>query len=421
MESLGLRVGQLRGMCVCAVASIAVLASAAVPASASSVSPVLEFVPSGAGFPVEFEADGGEVTAALDEFEPVVHCTGSHGEGVITGPRSTLSHYVFTGCKAQGGSENGNPCQSEGASSEEIVSEEIEADLVYIDQANKEVGMLLNPVGGIYINFECGGEEVKGLGPFLSPVGPINQQATSFTADLFRSGAQQIPNEYENALGEKRSAIPMGERGSHPLATTGVELSFTINTNASLKIEAITAAEIEARQREDEAAAAEAAQKRQEEEAAAAAAAKKRQGEEAAAAAAAQERQEEEAAVAAAVRNLRKEGARLRRIRHKLRLIALKQCRMSHSKHKRVRCEERVKKKYSRRRRTSCISAASTPQTVLASDGSPGYETEGRRFESCRACSFAADLWSGIWHHEWAALSGPKRRVQPPSSSWRSE
>ena len=348
MESRRLRVGQLRTICVCVVASIAVLAYAAVPASASAASPVLEFVPSGAGFPIEFEAEGGEVTAALEGFTPVVHCTDSHGEGVITGPRSTLSHYVFTGCKAQGGSEDGNPCQSEGRASEEIVAEGIEAELVYIDQAKHEVGMLLNPSEGVYINFECGGEEVKGLGPFLAPVGPINQQATSFTADLFRSGAQQIPDEYENALGEKRSAIPMGERGSHPLATTGVELSFTVQTSASLEIKAITAAEIEAKQHEDEAAAAEAAQKRQEEDAATAAAAKKRQEEEAAAKAAAQKRQEEEAAVAAAMRELRKEQARLGRIRHKLRHFALKRCRRSHSKHRRVRCERRVKKKYSR-------------------------------------------------------------------------
>lgn len=96
----------------------------------------------------------------------------------------------------------------------------------------------------------------------------------------------------------------MGKRGSNPFATTGVELSFTIQTSASLQIKAITAAEIEAKQREDEAAAAAAAAKRQEEE------------------------------------------ARLSRIRHQLLSVTLKQCRKAHSKHKRVRCEKRAKKKY---------------------------------------------------------------------------
>ena len=130
----------------------------------------------------------------------------------------------------------------------------------------------------------------------------------------------QTPNEYENALGEKRQAIPMGKREANPsLATTGVELSFTIQTSASLQIKAITAAEIEAKQREDEAAAA----------------------------AAAQRRQDEEAALAAAVRKRQEEEAKLERLRRaRLLFRGLTQCRKAQSKHKRVRCEKRVKKKY---------------------------------------------------------------------------
>lgn len=318
MESRCLRGGQFRGMCVCVAVLIATVALTAVPAHAKAASPVLEFVPSGTAFPIDFTADGGEVTAVMEGFDTEVHCTESEGHGEIIGPRSTLSEYVFTECEAQSGANTGHACQSAGASPEEIRSEEIEAELVYIDQAKHEVGMLLNPSEGVYMNFECGGEEVKARGPFLSPVGPINQQATSFTATLSRSGALQTPNEYENAIGEKRQAIPMGERGVHPAATTGVELSFTIQTSASLQIKAITAAEIEAKQREDEAAAA--------------AAAKKRQEEEAAAAAAARERQEEE--------------AKLERVRHALLSSTLKQCRKAQSKHKRVRCEKRAKKKY---------------------------------------------------------------------------
>jgi hypothetical protein len=306
-------------MCVCVAVLIAALALTVAPAHAKAASlPVLEFVAPGTAFPIDFTADGGEVTAVMDGFETEVHCTESEGDGEIIGPRSTLSEYVFTGCEAQSGANTGHECQSAGANPEEIRSEEIEAELVYIDQAKHEVGMLLNPSEGVYMNFECGGEEVKARGPFLSPVGPINQQATSFTATLSRSGALQTPNEYENANGEKRQAIPMGERGLHPAATTGVELSFTIQTSALLQIKAITGAEIEAKQREDEAAAAAAAKKRQDEEAAAAAAATKRQEEE----------------------------ARLRRIRHQLLSITLKRCRTAKSKHKRGRCEKRAKKQY---------------------------------------------------------------------------
>jgi hypothetical protein len=307
------------GMCVSAVVLVAALALTVMPAQAKAALPVLEFAAPGTAFPIGFTASGGEVTAALAGYDTVIHCTGSEGEGEITGPRSTISQYVFTGCETQGGSEGGQECQSEGASAEEIRSEEIEADLVYIDQARHEVDMLLNPGGGVYMSFECGPEEVEALGPFLSPVGPINQVTTSFSATLSRLGATQIPSEYENPLGEKRQAIPMGKRAANPSPlTTGVELGFTIHTSASLQIKAVTAAEIEAKQREDEAAATAAAKGRQDEEAAAAAAAKRRQEEE----------------------------AKLERLRRALLSGTLKQCRMAHSKHKRVRCEKRAKRQY---------------------------------------------------------------------------
>jgi pyruvate/2-oxoglutarate dehydrogenase complex dihydrolipoamide acyltransferase (E2) component len=334
MESGRLRDGRFRGMCVCVGALIATLALTVAPAHAKAASPVLEFVAPGTAFPIGFTAEGGPVTAELAGFDSVVHCSDSVGDGVITGPRSTVSNYFFTGCVAQGGAHNDQECKSEGAANaKEITAEAIEADLVYIDQAKHEVGMLLNPGDGVYMTFECGGELVEASGRFLSPVGPINKEATSFTATLSQSGAAQTPNEYENALGEKRPAIPMGKRESDPTPhTTGVELSFTIHTNASLQIKAVTAAEIEAKQREDEAAAAAAAKKRQDEEAAAAAAAKRRQDEEAAAAAAEKKRQEEE--------------VKSERLRRALLSGTLEQCRKAQSKHRRVRCEKRAKKKY---------------------------------------------------------------------------
>lgn len=320
-------------MCVCVAGLIAALALAGAPTQAKAASPVLEFVASGTAFPIDFTATGGPVTAELAGFDSVVHCSNSVGDGVITGPRSTVSNYFFTGCKAQGGTHNDQECKSEGADPEEIKAEAIEADLVYIDQAKHQVGMLLNPDGGVYMNFECGGESVEASGPFLSPVGPINKVATSFTATLSQSDGVQTPDEYENAIGEKRKAIPMGKRGSNPLATTGVELSFTIHTDVSLQIKAITAAEIEAKQREDEAAAAAAAKKRQDEEAAAEAAAKKRH--------------EEEAAVAATVGERQEEEAKVEQLRRVLLSSSLKQCRKAPSKHKRARCEKRAKKQYS--------------------------------------------------------------------------
>jgi hypothetical protein len=312
VESGQSQAGRRREMRACIVALIAASALMLAPACANAASPVLEFASPGNGFPIAFTAEGGEVTAELNGFATVVHCTGSEGEGEITGPRSTVSNYVFTGCKTESGDHK---CQSQGANEEEITAPMIEADLVFIDQAKHEVGMLLNPGGGVYMDFECGGELVEASGPFLSPVGPINQEVMSFTASLSHLGATQTPSEYEGPNGEKLQAIPMGKRESQPLpATTGVGLSFTILPSVPLEIKAITAAEVEAKQRGEEEAA---AKKRQEEEAATAA----------------RKRQEEQQARA----------KRLALLRSK----ALAQCRRkAHSKHKRMRCERRVKKKY---------------------------------------------------------------------------
>lgn len=291
-------------------------------ANASPPPPVLEFS-AAAGFPIPFGVEDGEVTAVLANFDTLVRCSDSAGAGEVTGPRSTVSSYTFTGCNTQGGTEGGHPCKSEGANAEEIRSPDIEGDLVFIDQAKRAVGILLAPDGGTYLEFECGGQSVRAIGPFLAPVGPINQEATSFTASLFRSGASQIPDEYEGAGGERLPAVPTGEKGSEPPASTGVELSFSIQPTVPLTVKAVTSAEIEARQREEEAAA---ERKRQEEAAAAT-----RQREAEAAAAAAKEKRE----LAAAARK-----------RAQQRSKALTRCRQSDSKPKRVRCERRVKRRF---------------------------------------------------------------------------
>jgi hypothetical protein len=215
-------------------------------------------------------------------FANLVHCEASHGVGEITGPRSTVSEYTFTGCVTQRGSNT--KCHSEGAKEEEIKTGPIEAELVYIDQAKHEVAMLLDPGGGTYIAFECGGESAEGRGPFLAPGSPVNEEASVFTVTLSQSNSMQTPDEYEGAGGEKVKAIPMGRHGSGQLVTTGVEATFTVQTSAPVDVRAVSTEEVQAKQREEEAA----ATKLQEEEAAAT---KKRQEEEAAA----NKRQEEEA------------------------------------------------------------------------------------------------------------------------------
>jgi hypothetical protein len=314
------RAGQLWRMCVCAAALAAALAAVGA-AEAKADSPVLEIV--APALPVSFTAEGGEVTAAMTGFDTVVHCNGSHGEGAITGPRAAVSNYFFTGCTTVGGTHGGVPCKSEGANAEEIRTGAIEAELVFISQALHEVGMLLNPHGGTYMDFECGGESVKAIGSFLSPVGPLNKQSTSFSAILKRSGTLQTPNEYENPFGDKLKALSTGEREGQPAAATGVELSFTIHPNVQLEVKAVTGAEVEAKRHDQEAAAAVVVKKRQDEEAAT------------------RKRLEEELATE---RSLLGREQKLSR--------ALVRCQKLGSKGKRAKCVQRAKRRYGAQRKS---------------------------------------------------------------------
>jgi hypothetical protein len=332
-----------------AVVLVAALALALMPAGASAASPVLEFVVPGHSVPIPFTTESGPVSAEMAGFTSLVHCAASHGEGEITGPRTAVAEYQFTGCITEKGSNT--KCKSLGAKEEEIATAKIDAELVFIDQAKHEVGVLLDPNGGTYIAFDCGGEAAEGRGPFLAPVSPVNTEAAAFTAILSQSGSAQTPDEFETLTGEKVPAIPMGKHGAEPLVTTGVEATFTIHPSWPGEIEAITGEEVQA---EEEAAA---AKKKQEEEATAIAAAKKHQEEEAIAtaakkheeevAAAAKKRQEEEAAAA---KKKQEEADRptSKPTRAQLLARALKACEKQPKK-RRARCISSAHKKYGAR------------------------------------------------------------------------
>jgi hypothetical protein len=265
-------------LAVLAASATIVLAALLVPAGASAASPVLEFVPHGASLPVSFTTEGEAVIAELQGFPWSLHCTGSTGEGKITGQRSAVAKYEFTGCEALKGSTVEAKCESKGAAPGEIQTDSIAAELVYLDQAKREVGILLNPEGGIYMSFKCGPESTQARGPFLSSVTPINEAATTFTATLTESNALQTPDEYENTAGEKLKATPEGNREGAGWVTTGVASVITVHPSSPIEIRAITTVEVEAKQRE-----AEARQRDDEAKAAAAtAAAAKKQQEEAA-------------------------------------------------------------------------------------------------------------------------------------------
>lgn len=324
----------LDGRRIAMLLAAAAVTALLVPAGASA-SPVLEFVTPGKAFPVAFTTEGGLVKAEMAGFEEVVHCTGSKGEGEITGPRTTVSHYRFTGCTAEG--KSGSATCKSGAAAEEIVSEEIKSELVFIDQAKDEVGMLMNTDGATYMEFSCGGEQVVATGSFLAPVSPLNTETTSFTATLSESQSVQIPDAYEDASGELLHAIPFGQRGSHEPLPTGVEAVIAVHPSTPVTVEAVTTAQIEAKQREEVEKTRQAEAKRTEETIAMLReeVAADKHGEEVLA-----------AQLAAVEKRLKEEVAKLKRERQKELLAkALKRCKHQPPR-KRAQCRARAERRY---------------------------------------------------------------------------
>lgn len=329
------------------LACLALAALFSLPATAGAA-PVLQFLAPGHGLPVPFATKSGPVSAEMAGFSSLVHCSESHGEGEVTGPRSAVAKYSFTGCVTEHGSST--KCKSEGASEEEIKTGPIYAELVYISQAKGEVGMLLNPGGSTYMVFECGGESAEARGPFLAPVGPINTQATSFTASLAAVGAMQTPDEYEGSDGERHTAHPEGRHGANQWVSTGVELTMTILPSAPGIIQAVTAVEVEAKQHEEEAVQRE--QKQHEEEAAARTASAKRQQEEAVTAGI----KHLEAEVAALHQRLEQESLARKKLeaaskpkpltRSQLLAKALRACKKQPTRRRRAACEASAHRKY---------------------------------------------------------------------------
>lgn len=338
------------------VALIAAMALLLMPAGANAAaSPVLEFVVPGHSFPVSFTTESRAVKAQMAGFEMLLKCTASHGEGKVTGPRTTVSEYQLTGCSA-----GGEQCKS-GTNAEEITTGPIEGDLVWIDQSKDQVGILMNPSGGTYISFECGGEPAEGKGPFLAPVAPLNKETTSFTATLTQSESVQTPDEYEGEKGETLYAFPTGEKNGNKFVPTGVEASFTITSSVSGYIKAITKQEIEAEQQEEEAEELEEALLKQEENLKKQEAALKKLevtlktaeehakqvGEEA------KKHEEELNAQIAAIKKHQEEAAANKKhqeeskspTRAQLLAKALKQCKKQ-PQNKRVQCEARAEKQY---------------------------------------------------------------------------
>jgi hypothetical protein len=283
------------GAAITAMAIAAMAVALMAPVAGANTPAVLEYV-SAKPLPVEFTGASGAVTVEDEGGTGALHCVASSSKGEIVGPRQAILESVYTECSTEAEGKT-FACQSSGASAGEIKTGALETELVYIDKAEEKIGMVLNPKGGKYVAYECGGIPAEGRGSIISSITPVNQATTSFTQVFSQSHGAQVPAEYETANGEKHKAIAEGSVEGFSVGTTGTEATNTTKTVEPLEIKVEPEKQSEEKHEESSNV------KKQEEEAAAT---KKRQEEETA-----KKRAEEEAAKKSATGSISLDGATL--------------------------------------------------------------------------------------------------------------
>jgi hypothetical protein len=156
------------------LALVAAVALSAVGASAASAA-LPEFSPS-SGVTLTGTSGAGLLETVTGT---KVTCTASTNGGEITGAKTVSKVKVkFTGCESTGAK-----CNTSGAASGELVTEELKATLGYLNASKKEVGLDFVPVGTKFIEFSCGTAlvGVKVTGSVICKVTPVNMPTKTST------------------------------------------------------------------------------------------------------------------------------------------------------------------------------------------------------------------------------------------------
>lgn len=131
------------------------------------------------------EKDGGESEPA--KIEGTTECTKESVVGEVTGPKTEKWHTVYTSCKAEE-----TPCNTKGAKAGEIKTEELEAELVFLNSAKTEVGLRVKGKGkeGLLAQYECIGGTLNVLvtGEVLAKTSGNINTANKKTTQVVKEG-----------------------------------------------------------------------------------------------------------------------------------------------------------------------------------------------------------------------------------------
>lgn len=162
-------------------------------------------------------------------------CTGSTGEGEITGAKSTIGSYVFTGCEL-----NGFKCATEGAPAGTLIGNTLDGLLgVEFEAAspvNNRIAEDLFPAesGGLFVDFSCVGIKVVARGSVLNPT-TENSMTASTTLKWTTTSGKQKPEKF---VGGPTAVCEVSTNGG-PFEQCGGTLTLVLTLEEPIEINTV--------------------------------------------------------------------------------------------------------------------------------------------------------------------------------------
>jgi hypothetical protein len=161
-------------------------------------------------------------------------CTGATGEGEITGPKTTIGSYVFTGCET-----SKIPCNTAGAPLGTLIGNTLEG-LLGLEAEGSEPslnkvanGLFPAESGSLLVQFECSGLKVVAKGSVLNPTsenGMLSTVTVKWTATKAKQKPEKFLNEPSDICTVSLNGGPFEQCGGTLTMILTLEEKIEINT-----------------------------------------------------------------------------------------------------------------------------------------------------------------------------------------------
>jgi hypothetical protein len=212
---------RIAGLCLVAALATSVVAVA----GASAALPIFN-----GPFPKPFKS-ASKATTIETVGKVTITCQAGTNAGEITGPKTDLLKFRFTGCATRQA-----PCSNANAAGE-VVTNTLSGTLGYLNKAKREVGIDFIFPGAAIAEFHCGNLHVAIVGSIVGRIFPVDKKVSppsSFILVFVQAGGKQKFTKLEGgSVDVLKSAL-----GGAPLEESGLSSIDAITFAAPTRIKA---------------------------------------------------------------------------------------------------------------------------------------------------------------------------------------